>query len=208
MTTKNDDKRAQHYASRDAPPGKIKIANALLSLLEKKEFNAVTTAEIARVSGVNEALIYRYFQDKRGLLHGVLEKFIEEFISQIEIDLQEIHGAAEKLRKIVRRSLEYYNRNRVCAKILLLEVRNFPGYFESTTYHLARSYTHLLLDIIEEGIHEGEFRDDLPPRDIMQIILGGAEHLLLPGIIFDKSLNTDSSAKSLCDIIFDGIARK
>lgn len=208
MTTKNDDKRAEYYTSRDAPPGKIKIANALLSLLEEKEFNAITTAEIARVSGVNEALIYRYFQDKRGLLHGVLEKFIEEFMFQIEGDLREAQGGAEKLRKLVQRSLEYYNRNRVCAKILLLEVRNFPGYFESPTYNLARSYARLLLDIIEEGIRVGEFRDDLPPRDIMQILLGATEHLLLPGIIFDKTLDTDASAKSLCEIIFDGIGKR
>jgi len=94
-----------------------------------------------------------------------------------------------------------------CAKILLLEVRNFPRYFESPTYHLARSYAHLLLKIIEEGIEAGEFRDDIPPRDIMQIILGGMEHLLLPGIIFGKKVNTDSRTESLYDIILNGIAK-
>ena len=54
------------------PPGRIKIADALRGLLEQKEFNAITTAEIARSAGVTEALIYKYFKDKRDLLHQVL----------------------------------------------------------------------------------------------------------------------------------------
>ncbi|MFP4453651.1 MAG: helix-turn-helix domain-containing protein, partial [Desulfobacterales bacterium] len=54
---------------RQVPPGQIKIENALRTLLVQKDFNSITTAEIARTSGVNEALIYRYFKDKRGLLH-------------------------------------------------------------------------------------------------------------------------------------------
>ena len=44
------------------PPGRIKIENALLALLEKKDFNAITTAEIAQKAGVTEPLIYKYFK--------------------------------------------------------------------------------------------------------------------------------------------------
>ena len=46
-------------------PGYIKIVGALKLLLKEKEFNAITWAEIARTAGVNEALIYKYFHDKR-----------------------------------------------------------------------------------------------------------------------------------------------
>ena len=48
--------------TRNRPPGRIKIVQALISLLEQKEFNAVTTAEIAKKAGVTEALIYKYFK--------------------------------------------------------------------------------------------------------------------------------------------------
>jgi DNA-binding transcriptional regulator YbjK len=50
-------------------PGYIKIVGALKLLLKEKEFNAITWAEIARTAGVNEALIYKYFHDKRNLLY-------------------------------------------------------------------------------------------------------------------------------------------
>ena len=47
------------------PPGRVKIADALRTLLEQKEFNAITTAEISRQAGVTEALIYKYFKESR-----------------------------------------------------------------------------------------------------------------------------------------------
>ncbi|MBE9545213.1 MAG: TetR/AcrR family transcriptional regulator, partial [Proteobacteria bacterium] len=58
------------------PPGRIKIAQALKYLLEEKEFSAITTAEIAKNAGVTEALIYKYFKDKRDLLHQVLSEYL------------------------------------------------------------------------------------------------------------------------------------
>ena len=62
----------QQKDRKPAPPGQIKIIQALNLLLEEKEFGAITTAEIAKTAGVTEALIYKYFKDKRDLLHQVL----------------------------------------------------------------------------------------------------------------------------------------
>lgn len=190
-----------------SPPGKVKIADALKTLLETKDFNSVTTAEIAKVAGVNEALIYRYFKDKRGLLHEVLAQAIRDFMSHIEGELRGIKGAAAKLRRLLGRSMEFYLGHRVSAKILLLEVRNFPGYFESPTYSLAKSYAHLVLDILRQGVAAGEFRDDVSTKRMMQIVLGGMEHLVLPAIVFDRKVDPDSCARALCDVLLKGILK-
>jgi TetR/AcrR family transcriptional regulator, fatty acid metabolism regulator protein len=205
MTDLPTQKETPDPLRRSSPPGKIKLAEALQTLLEAKDFSSITTSEIAKVAGVNEALIYRYFKDKRGLLHDVLSHAIEDFMSEIAGELRRIKGAAKKLRRLLRRSIDFYIGHRVSAKILLLEVRHFPGYFESPTYLLAKSYAHLVLEILREGIAAGEFRDDVSPVEIMQIILGGMEHLILPAIVFDRRVDADSSAEALCDIIWNGI---
>jgi hypothetical protein len=57
------------------PPGHLKISKAMISLLKKKNFDVITWAEIANTAGVNEALIYKYFKDKRNLLHYVLREY-------------------------------------------------------------------------------------------------------------------------------------
>ena len=126
------------------PPGKIKIAEALKTLLREKDFNAITTADISRISGVNEALIYRYYKDKRGLLHDVLAKYLEDYVEKMELDLKGIKGSANKLRKLIWDMIYLHQQNRVFSRILLLEVRNFSGYWESETYQMVRQYNPLL----------------------------------------------------------------
>jgi TetR/AcrR family fatty acid metabolism transcriptional regulator len=190
------------------PPGKIKIAEALRILLKEKDFNSITTADISRTSGVNEALIYRYYKDKRGLLHDVLAKYLEDYIEKMEFDRQGIKGAANKLRKLIRDTIHLYQQDRVFAKILLLEVRNFRGYWESETYQIVRHYSKSILNLIKEGIDGGEFRDDIPPAHIRQIILGAIEHLCLPAVIFQHEISPDKLTDDICDVIFEGIANK
>ena len=176
--------------------------------IKNKDFNSITTAEISKVAGVNEALIYRYFGDKRGLLHDVLAKYLEEYIETMELNRQGIQGAANKLRKLIWDTIYLYQQDRVFAKILLLEVRNFRGYWESETYQTVRNYSKSMLNLIKEGIDAGEFRDDISPSHIRQIILGSIEHLCLPAVIFQHDISPDKLTDDICDVIFEGIVRK
>jgi AcrR family transcriptional regulator len=191
-----------------SPPGRLKIADALRELLRDKDFNSITTAEISKTAGVNEALIYRYFKDKRGLLHEVLAEYWDEFTTKIHNDLKGIKGALNKLRKLMWGHIDVYDRDRVIAKILLLEVRSFPGYFESETYEVVRGYARLLLSIIVEGIENGEIRDDIAPERIRDLILGGIEHFCMASVIFKRDMDTETLADNLCELILDGITRK
>ena len=191
-----------------APPGKVKIADALRKLLEVKDFNSITTAEIAKTSEVNEALIYRYFKDKRGLLHHILAEGMKDSEKKIKTDLKDINGPLNKLRKLIWDSIYYYDQNRVFAKILLLEVRNFPGYFESKTYQMAREYSRIILNLIKEGIADGEIRDDISAEYIRNIIIGGIEHLCLPCVIFNREISVDTFTDIVCETIFEGIVNQ
>ncbi len=190
---------------RPYPPGRIKIANAFISLLEQKEFSAITTAEIAKKAGVTEALIYKYFEDKRGLLHQVLKEYLEQYLVQFERDLKGIKGALNKIRKLIWGHISVYSANRVFAKILFLEVRNHLDYYSSETYQLIRSYSKILLEIIDEGVRNGEIRNDIPPKLIRQVIFGSIEHVCLTGVIFKAEISPDDLTEDLCKFIFRGI---
>ncbi|MBS3757425.1 MAG: TetR/AcrR family transcriptional regulator [Desulfobacterales bacterium] len=187
------------------PSGRIKLANALRHLLAQKDFSSITTAEISRTSGVNESLIYRYFGDKRGLLHAVLDEYLENFVKQVNWGMKGIEGTKNKLRKFIWSTFYFYDQDRVFSKILLLEVRNYPGYFTSETYGIVKQYTNLMTEILEQGIKAGELRKDLEARSIRQIVLGGIEHLVLPAVINDGPLDPDGLTEKFCLLLFEGI---
>lgn len=190
------------------PPGRIKISKAMISLLKKKNFEAITWAEIAETAGVNEGLIYKYFKDKRNLLHDVLQEYNADFLKVLRQHLQDVEGTFNKIRTFISSTLCYYQEIPVFAKILILEVRNFPAFFKSETYEQIREYTNILLEIIEEGVKSGEIRDDIPPRYIREMIDGAIEHMCLPKVIFGQKVMTDIYTDEICKFVFSGIEKR
>jgi len=207
MTILNDSKYLQQKLSKDeeVPPGRIRLAQSLVALLEKKEFGAISAAEIAKHAGVTDALIYKYYKDKRGLLHHVLSEYLLQFHHQLRMALKGVKGSLNKLRKLIWTHIHVYANNRVFAKILLLEVRNYPDYYKSETYELVKIYSDVVLEILEEGISEGEIRGDIPPKLLRQCILGSIEHVCLTGIVFNREISPDLLTEDLCEFTFNGI---
>jgi len=190
------------------PAGGTKIVEAFKVLLSEKEFAAITIADIVNISGVNSALIYKYFGDKRGILHKVLADGLDQYLSDLERDLKGIKGSLNKLRKLVWTQISLYENNRVIARILLLEVRNHHSYFVSESYQKIRRYSSIIREIIEEGIKDGDIRDDIPVWSIRQIFIGAVEHLCLPGVIQRQAFSADDLTGDLCSIIFTGIEKR
>ena len=205
MRIKESERRGKAFSP---PLGRAKIVGALRSLLAEKEFSAITWSDIAQTAGVNEGLIYKYFRNKRNLLHHSLHESLEDYLSSLETDLKGIVGAFNKLRKLIWSAISFYEKDRIVARILLLEVRNFPGYFESRTYQLVKGYGRTILGIIKEGVELGEIRDDVSPWHLMQIILGSIEHMCLPGLIFNRPISPDEFTEKLCTILFPSIGKR
>lgn len=191
---------------RSLPPGGIKIAEAFKHLMNGKDFSDITIEDIVNASGVNSALIYKYYGDKRGLLYQLLDEGMEKYISGLERELKGIKGALNKLRKIAWIHISLFKENRVLGRILLLEARSHQSFFESESYKKVRHYNTIIRDIIEEGIRDGDIRNDIPIWMINQMFLGGVEHLCLPWVVFGHTLLEDEATDHLCDIIFEGIS--
>jgi AcrR family transcriptional regulator len=179
---------------------------ALKALLECKEFSAITTAQIADKAGVTEALIYKYFSDKRGLLHQLLADYMERFLLNLDLELSGVTGALNKLSALINAHLKMYSDNRVFARILIIEVRNHGDYFNSEAYNVVRGYAGLIRAIIQEGQDSGEIRSDVSPDMITRIVLGAIEHAALPWALFSVKMNHHDIRAQLDRIFIRGFA--
>ncbi len=195
------------FSASTSPPGRGKLASALRTLLKSKDFGSITTSEIAQESGVNESLIYRYFGNKRGLLHGVVSDDLQRFIDEVMVDLNGVLLASEKLRRVVWNTINFYKQDRIFARILLLEVRSHKNYFKSKTYRTVKIYSQLIIDIIQEGIDSGELKSDISPQLLRQILLGSIEHLIMPAIIHNGPIDVDQLQEACTCSLFSGIVK-
>jgi TetR/AcrR family transcriptional regulator, fatty acid metabolism regulator protein len=196
-----------NHKGKTNPPGRIKIMKSFYALMKEKDFHSITTAQIAKNAAVTEGLIYKYFKDKRDLIYQVLNDHFFEFMAKIENRVAHEKTCIEQLEVIIYTSLESYADNRVFSKILLLEVRNSPDYFNSDAYGLVRKYAGIILGIIEEGIQKEEFKADTDPRVLRKVILGAIEHACLGEIIFGRELDIDKVASGITHIVFNGVKK-
>ncbi|MCP3874979.1 MAG: TetR/AcrR family transcriptional regulator [Desulfobacteraceae bacterium] len=186
------------------PPGRIKIMKSFSQLMAQKDFHSITTAEIAGNAQVTEGLIYKYFKDKKDLLYQVLNEHFFEFMAKIENRIANEITCIEQLEVVIFSSLESYADNRIFSKILLLEVRNSPEFFNSCAYEMARKYSRTILEIIEKGIKNGEIKPDIDPYILRKVIIGAIEHACLGEIIFGKELDIDNVSTGISNIVFNG----
>ncbi|MBU1568846.1 MAG: TetR/AcrR family transcriptional regulator [Proteobacteria bacterium] len=179
--------------------------NSLVRLLDKKEFNSITTAEIARDAQVTEGLIYKYFSTKKDLLYLVLMELFQQVVNRIESEIAAVDGSHEKLQAFIRTSVASYAGSRVFSKIILLEVRNSQSFFTSNAYGLVRQYSKMIAQILDEGIEAREFAQDIEIGSLREIIFGAIEHTCLTCIIFDRDIDVDRVTGQLCKVLFRGI---
>ena len=189
------------------PAGHIKIVTAFRELIKEKDFSTITWAEIARKAGVNEALIYKYFKDKRGLLHHAMAEGLKNFIAQLKLSLKDVDGALNKIKKLIWYHINSYNENRIFAKIQMVEVIGCQEYFQSDAYKLAKEYGKIILKILEEGVKNSEIRNDIQLKSLRQLILGAIELHCLPNVIFNREMSPDDITKDICEVLFSGMKK-
>lgn len=178
------------------------------TLLETSDFSSIKIADLARTAGVTEPLIYKYFRDKRDVLHQLLQDYLEHsLIHAIEV-LKTLSGASVKLRHFIASYIHAYNIDRVIARIVLLEVSNSYEYYESKSYQILKEYGRLVLEAIEEGVRSGEFRDDIPPIVMRHLFFGSIDRACLNPVVFNKPIDEDALARDLGTLIFDAIKKK
>jgi len=149
-----------------------KILKAATKLMNEKGFKETSINEIAQSAGTVDRLIYRHFEGKEELLFSVVEEQMAKWNIFLEEHLQTIHGAENKLRKMIWAHLSHYDANRDYINLVLIECRTNQRFYESSAYKLIRKYARRFLETLKEGVREGVFRKDLNLVLVRDIIFG------------------------------------
>lgn len=136
------------------------ILEVASGLFADQGFNGTTTREIARHSGITEALIFRHFASKEELYWAVIERKIDEVAPAEHMRERLNRGGSdlEVLSEVAAEILERRSKDQTLSRLLLysaLENHRLSQRFFRT--YVAESY-EVLSDYIRKGIGKGRFR--------------------------------------------------
>ena len=190
--------------SKSPPPGRLKIQQAILSLLEQKDFSDITASDIAKSANVTEGLLYKYFKNKKDLLYFIVQEMLEKYVERCDYDLKGIKGCLNKLRRIIWVHINAYATNGIYAKALI-SARHTKEYYSHESYKVEKRWGDMLLNILEEGVKAGEILESISLKTIRQTIVGCIESTAFVMIMSGGEILPDKLTDDLCDIVFNGI---
>ncbi|HET7627413.1 MAG TPA: TetR/AcrR family transcriptional regulator [Bacillales bacterium] len=152
---------------------KEKLMKAAIDLFGKKGYSETSVQDIVDVLGVTKGTFYYYFDSKQQVLMDIQLHFIEGLLKQEHgILADECMDASEKIFEIVRMLVTNIDQQGAAARIFFREMRNLEQDQVVRVLKEQDQFRDNLQHLIENGIAEGRFRNDLPADIVTFAILG------------------------------------
>jgi TetR/AcrR family fatty acid metabolism transcriptional regulator len=187
------------------PEKRREILKHAMIVFGSRGFQNATISEIARNAQVGDATIYEYFKSKEDMLLAIPAAVTEELVSEIGEHMMGIKGAFNKLRKFVWWYLNFFEKNPEYASIVLLELKTSRTYISTKAYQAARTFYQVLLEIIKEGLEDGEIRKEVNCYIARSLCVGAIEHITIRWLLKDKKYSLTQYCDELTDLLIKAL---
>ena len=181
------------------------IIQAAIEVFSNKDFKTASISEIAQKAGIADGTIYQYFRNKEDLFFSIPIEKTNEFRSQLELHLEGISGAFNKIRKFVWYFLYFFKTNPGYGRILMLEMRVSKSFVKTETYCFLKQSVSQVMDIILEGQSEGVIRQDTDIYILRHLILGTLEHMVSRWLLKGEKYDLLEHHQEVSRILIDGL---
>ncbi len=184
---------------------KENILKAAEHIFAQKGFHEATISDIAKLASVSEGTIYEYFNNKENLLFQIPENLTRRVRDEAIANAGLIKGAANRLRAIAYIYLKVYQENPDYAVITLLILKSNKKFRETEGYRLITKSLGDVYRVVEKGIANGEFRDDLDPYVAGSVLIGAVDHVAINWLMSDRKRNLLEFVDPILDTIMEGM---
>ncbi|OZM78028.1 TetR/AcrR family transcriptional regulator [Pseudonocardia sp. MH-G8] len=139
--------------------GREAITGAAREIFADRGYHGTSIRDIAKRAGLSLSALYYWHPSKQHLLAALIEESTHDYFQRCDRALREVgDDPADRLRAMVRATVEYRVRRRVESNIGNLEWRNLEPENRERLDGLRRAASQLWADIIEDGVARGAFR--------------------------------------------------
>jgi|ERR1700722_12277448 TetR/AcrR family transcriptional regulator, fatty acid metabolism regulator protein len=180
------------------------LASARVVIAERG-YEATSMLAIAEHAGVAEGTLYRFFKTKEELMLRVAEEWLQELLTE-DLGLDSIRGTWNRLRHLIWRVLHLVRTQPAVSRFVLIEMRPLPSYRSTALFKLTRRFTADVRAVCAGAMRSGEFRDDVSPSLLRDMIFGCIEHQTWSFLRREGDFEIDSVADSIANVVYRGMA--
>jgi TetR/AcrR family transcriptional regulator, cholesterol catabolism regulator len=182
------------------------IIAAATRVFSERGYHAASMIDIAEAVGIRKPSLYHHVRKKEDLLFAIHEQLIDELIDHTTAVLEATDDPAQKVREVLRVTMEFVARHRDGVTVFLQERRAFSGERWNELVVKRDRYEKMVSGAIADGMAGGTFIE-LPPRIAARAVLAMANW----GYTwFDPKgeLSAQEVAEIFATVALDGLLRR
>jgi AcrR family transcriptional regulator len=184
------------------------ILSTAAEMFARKGIKSTTVREIGDAVGLLSGSLYHYFASKDEIVQEILMGFLDTIRARYAEVLARGQGSAETLRDVVLTSLQLARELPDATAIYQNELqylRQTPQFKEVQA--AGADVQGVWLGVIERGVADGTFRDDIAPR-VFHRLIRDAVWLSGRGQRPDAEYSTERLADDITSIFLDGFSAR
>ncbi len=179
---------------RDAEVSRQLIITHAMALFSQKGYASASMDALASRCGLNKAMVFYYFKNKKGLYEAVMREVLEAIKQTVLEENKCHHTPEEELEGFIRTYAKFSFEHKALPSLLLKELSDSGAVIPEMLFVSMRELFALFSDILKRGEKEGSFHDVVPM--ILYFMVIGTLNLL----ITTESLRVRASALEDIDV--------
>ncbi|MDH3604453.1 MAG: TetR/AcrR family transcriptional regulator, partial [Candidatus Tectomicrobia bacterium] len=183
------------------------IAQAAKEVFAESGYGRATLDEIAQRAGMAKATIYIYYKNKDDLFLQVVEELVNQAIAETAQEAETSKPPLEKLCRIVRGKLAFYEREREFVRIYLNEKQGLEVAPKDPHKQVLREMYLQGIEVLEQVLQEGMDTGVLRPMDSRRLAFFLQEMMscvLVQRVQGKASTSWEEDAEQLLDLFLHG----
>ncbi|WP_232495256.1 TetR/AcrR family transcriptional regulator [Novosphingobium kaempferiae] len=180
------------------------ILAAARQLIEEEGAKATSMAKIAKLAGVSEATVYKYYDNKQELVNQVLADWATPFVERLTGELRNIDDLRSQLTLIAVRFMRSMEETPKLHRVFYQELR-WQDYRGTALHKLNHLFAKSVVDAVQQAKDAGKARADVDPVMIRDMMFGGLEHVAMRTSFIGRPLDIDAEAKRYVDVLLSGV---
>ena len=180
------------------------IIEAAMQVIAENGYHASQVSKIAKQADVADGTIYLYFKNKEDILVSVFKEKMGSFIKQIEHKIKQEVTANDQLLALIKSHFKQLSENKYLTIVTQLELRQSKPQLREEINNVLKEYLDIIDLIIQNGIDEKYFRDDIDVRLMRQMIFGTLDETVTSWVMKSHRYNLVNQAPEVHELLTRG----
>ncbi|MFZ6010267.1 MAG: TetR/AcrR family transcriptional regulator [Bacteroidota bacterium] len=143
---------------------KEQVIRKAAELFKEKGYAAASMRDLAQLLGIEAASLYSHIKSKEEILRSLCFDMAAEFRKSLEEVEKQNLTASEKLRKGIIGHIQVMAKDLTASAVFMNEHRHLSQPYLRDFLLLRINYINRFKSIIEEGVHNGEFKTTIDKK--------------------------------------------